>query len=42
MVKMERELIRDFRALNNSGQTVTAAAVKGLAHMEEYRKESET
>ena len=41
MVK-EKELIRDFRALNGGGQTVAAAAVKGLAHMEEYRKESET
>jgi len=37
MVK-EKELIRDFRALNGGGQTVAAAAVKGLAHTEEYRK----
>lgn len=42
MVKMEKELIRDFRALNGGGQTVAAAAVKGLAHMEEYRKQSES
>ena len=41
MVK-EKELIRDFRALNGGGQTVAAAAVKGLAHMEEYRKQSES
>ena len=38
MVKMEKELIRDFLALNGGGQTVAAAAIKGLAHMEEYRK----
>ncbi len=37
MQKMEKDLMRDFRNLNNVGQTLAAAAVKGLAHMEEYR-----
>ena len=35
---MEKELITDFRNLNDQGQTLAAAAVKGLSQMPEYRK----
>ena len=35
---MEKELITDFRNLNDQGQTLAAAAVKGLSQMPEFRK----
>ena len=35
---MEKELLSDFRGLNDQGQTLAAAAVKGLSQMCEYRK----
>ena len=35
---MEKELITDFRNLNDQGRTLAAAAVKGLSQMCEYRK----
>ena len=35
---MEKELITDFRNLNDQGQMLAAAAVKGLSQMPEYRK----
>ena len=38
---MEKELITDFRNLNDQGQTLAAAAVKGLSQMPEYRKKNE-
>ena len=34
----EKELISDFRNLNEQGQLIAAAAVKGLSQMSEYRK----
>ncbi len=35
---MEKELLSDFRGLNDQGQALIAAAVKGLSQMQEYRK----
>ncbi len=35
---MERELIADFRILNDQGRALAVAAVKGLSQMSEYRK----
>ena len=35
---MEKELITDFRNLNDQGQALIAAAAKGLSQMPEYRK----
>ena len=40
-ILMEKELITDFRNLNDQGQTLAAAAVKGLSQMPEYRKMNE-
>lgn len=34
---MEKELLSDFRGLNDQGQALIAAAVKGLSQMPEYR-----
>ncbi len=38
---MEKELITDFRNLNDQGHALTVAAVKGLSQMPEYRKMNE-
>ena len=38
---MEKELITDFRNLDDQGQTLAVAAVKGLPQMPEYRKKNE-
>ena len=35
---MEKELLSDFRGVNDQGQALIAAAVKGLSQMQEYRK----
>lgn len=34
---MEKELLSDFRGLNNKGQALIVAAAKGLSQMPEYR-----
>ena len=38
---MEKELITDFRNLNDKGHAVAAAVVKGLSQMPEYMKMNE-
>ncbi len=38
---MERELITDYRNLNEQGHAVATAVVKGLSQMPEYRKVNE-
>ena len=38
---MEKELITDFRNLNDQGHALAVAAVKGLSQMPEYRKMNE-
>ena len=35
---MEKELVTDFRNLNDQGHALAVAAVKGLSQMPEYRK----
>ena len=36
---VEKELMTNFRNLNEQGRTIASAAVKGLSHTAEYRRE---